>query len=173
MRAGQITTVAPTASAVVADVIDALKEGVKIHDSLFWKPAEKPEGQLEDKNSYPWYIRVTGVAAALLPQARAGCVFNQESAAIHAAIAGQGAVLARSSLVVQSLRDRSLVLLSPHTLPLPEAYWLVSAPEGSATHPWCDDFKHWVLDEAERDLAYWRDALSTATTPTGAKADAA
>ena len=57
----------PTASAVVADVIDALKEGVKIHDSLFWKPAEKPEGQLEDKNSYPWYIRVTGVAAALLP----------------------------------------------------------------------------------------------------------
>ncbi len=34
----------PTASAVVADVIDALKEGVKVHDSLFWKPAEKPEG---------------------------------------------------------------------------------------------------------------------------------
>lgn len=124
-----------------------------------------------------WLLRqnlaAASVAAALLPQARAGCVFNQESAAIHAAIAGQGAVLARSSLVVQSLRDRSLVLLSPHTLPLPEAYWLVSAPEGSATHPWCDDFKHWVLDEAERDLAYWRDALSTATTPTGAKADAA
>ena len=36
----------PTASAVVADVIDALKEGVKVHDSLFWKPAEKPEGCL-------------------------------------------------------------------------------------------------------------------------------
>ena len=27
----------PTASAVVADVIDALKNGVKIHDSLFWQ----------------------------------------------------------------------------------------------------------------------------------------
>ncbi len=36
----------PTASAVVADVIDT-EEGVKIHDSLFWKPAEKPEGLLE------------------------------------------------------------------------------------------------------------------------------
>ena len=57
----------PTASAVVADVIDALKEGVKVHDSLFWKPAEKPEGLLEDRNTYPWYLRVTGVAAALLP----------------------------------------------------------------------------------------------------------
>ena len=70
----------PTASAVVADVIDALKEGVKIHDSLFWKPAEKPEGQLEDKNSYPWYLRLTGVAAALLPSvAGAGHVVFEEN----------------------------------------------------------------------------------------------
>ena len=75
----------PTASAVVADVIDALKEGVKIHDSLFWKPAEKPEGQLEDKNSYPWYIRVTGVAAALLPSvAGAGhTVFEENGEAAY------------------------------------------------------------------------------------------
>ena len=75
----------PTASAVVADVIDALKEGVKIHDSLFWKPAEKSEGQLEDKNSYPWYIRVTGVAAALLPSvAGAGhTVFEENGEAAY------------------------------------------------------------------------------------------
>ena len=75
----------PTASAVVADVIDALKEGVKIHDSLFWKPAEKPEGQLEDKNSYHWYIRVTGVAAALLPSvAGAGhTVFEENGEAAY------------------------------------------------------------------------------------------
>ena len=75
----------PTASAVVADVIDALKEGVKIHDSLFWKPAEKPESQLEDKNSYPWYIRVTGVAAALLPSvAGAGhTVFEENGEAAY------------------------------------------------------------------------------------------
>ena len=30
----------PTASAVVADVVDALKHGSKVHDSLFWQPAE-------------------------------------------------------------------------------------------------------------------------------------
>ena len=67
----------PTASAVVADVIDALKEGVKIHDSLFWKPAEKPEGQLEDKNSYPWYHTVfeeNGEAAYLIDKATAADV---------------------------------------------------------------------------------------------------
>ena len=70
----------PTASAVVADVIDALKEGVKVHDSLFWKPAEKPEGLLEDRNIYPWYLRVTGVAGALLPSvAGAGHVVFEDN----------------------------------------------------------------------------------------------
>ena len=40
---------------------------------------EEPEGQLEDKNSYPWYLRVTGVAAALLPSvAGAGHVVFEE-----------------------------------------------------------------------------------------------
>ena len=57
----------PTASAVVADVIDALKDGVHVHDSLFWKPAEKLDGQLKDEAVCPWYIRVSGVSAALLP----------------------------------------------------------------------------------------------------------
>ena len=75
----------PTASAVVADVIDALKEGVKVHDSLFWKPAVKPEGLLEDRNTYPWYLRVTGVAAALLPSvAGAGhTVFEENGEAAY------------------------------------------------------------------------------------------
>ena len=56
----------PTASAVVADVIDALKEGSKVHDSLFWKTAPKQEGLVQDPGTYAWYIRVRGVAAALL-----------------------------------------------------------------------------------------------------------
>ena len=69
----------PTASAVVADVIDALKEGVKVHDSLFWKPAPKLEGMVKDPGTYAWYIRVCGVAAALLPKvAGAGHVVLEE-----------------------------------------------------------------------------------------------
>lgn len=70
----------PTASAVVADVIDALKDGVKIHDSLFWKPAPKLEGLVQDPGTYAWYIRVRGVAAALLPNvAGPGQVVFEES----------------------------------------------------------------------------------------------
>ena len=57
----------PTASAVVADVIDALKEGAKVHDSLFWKPAPRQDGLLPDPGTYAWYLRVRGVAASLLP----------------------------------------------------------------------------------------------------------
>ena len=57
----------PTASAVVADVIDALKDGSKIHDSLFWKPAEKLDYQLMDTAKYSYYIRTAGVPAAALP----------------------------------------------------------------------------------------------------------
>ena len=84
----------PTASAVVADVIDALKEGVHVHDSLFWKPAPKLEGQLKDEAVYPWYIRVSGVSAALLPNvAGAGhTVFEADGQAaylINAATAAQ------------------------------------------------------------------------------------
>ena len=56
----------PTASAVVADIIDALKDGAAIHDSLFWQPAPKREGMLPDEAAYAWYIRAKGVSAAVL-----------------------------------------------------------------------------------------------------------
>ena len=52
----------PTASAVVADVIDALKEGAAIHDSLFWQPAEKLDHMLPDNAAYTWHLRVRGAA---------------------------------------------------------------------------------------------------------------
>ena len=47
----------PTGSAVVADAIDALKEGVKIHRSLFWKPAEAISGFYPDGGACEWYLR--------------------------------------------------------------------------------------------------------------------
>lgn len=48
----------PTASAVVADCIDALKDGVKIHDSLFWQPASPIEGYYETASPSDVYLRV-------------------------------------------------------------------------------------------------------------------
>ena len=56
----------PTASAVVADVVDALKQGVKLHDSLFWKPAEPVEGMLTDPTPAAYYVRVAGIAPAVV-----------------------------------------------------------------------------------------------------------
>ncbi len=57
----------PTASAVVADVIDALKHGAKIHDSLFWQPSEPFDGLLEDPTPATCYVRVKGLPATVLP----------------------------------------------------------------------------------------------------------
>ena len=48
----------PTASAVVADVIDAVKSGVKIHDSLFWQESAPIEGVYADDTPYDYYVRL-------------------------------------------------------------------------------------------------------------------
>ncbi len=58
----------PTASAVVADVIDALQRGVRIHDTLFWAPAPKPDGFLPDADCCPRYLAVQGLSGAVLAQ---------------------------------------------------------------------------------------------------------
>lgn len=50
----------PTASAVVADVIDAVKNGVKIHDSLFWQESAPIEGFYADETPHDYYVRLTG-----------------------------------------------------------------------------------------------------------------
>ena len=55
----------PTASAVVADVVDALKNGVKVHDSLFWQPADPVEGMLTNPAPAAYYVRVEGIAPAV------------------------------------------------------------------------------------------------------------
>lgn len=56
----------PTASAVVADVVDALKHEVKMHDSLFWQPAAPAEGMLTDPAPAAYYVRVEGAAPAVV-----------------------------------------------------------------------------------------------------------
>ena len=56
----------PTASAVVADVVDALKHGSKVHDSLYWQPADPVEGMLTDPAPAAYYVRVAGIAPAVV-----------------------------------------------------------------------------------------------------------
>lgn len=79
----------PTASAVVADAIDALREGVKIHDSLFWQPAEAREGLFPTLENVRVYFRAEGAnaqdALAALPGAQ---MLEGAGAAITAPMAG-------------------------------------------------------------------------------------
>lgn len=51
---------------MVADVVDALKDGAKVHDSLFWQPAEPVEGMLTDPAPAAYYVRVEGAAPAVV-----------------------------------------------------------------------------------------------------------
>lgn len=57
----------PTASAVAADVIEALKRGAQVHDTLFWQPADPAPGPLTDPAPAAYYVRVCGLAPAALP----------------------------------------------------------------------------------------------------------
>ncbi len=57
----------PTASAVAADVIDALKNGAKVHDSLFWQPSEPFDGLLADATPATYYVRTKNIPATVLP----------------------------------------------------------------------------------------------------------
>ncbi len=51
-----------TASAVVADVVDALKYGMGINDSLSWQASTPAEGLLTNKESATYYVRVEGLS---------------------------------------------------------------------------------------------------------------
>ena len=58
----------PTASAVAADVIDALKNGAAIHDSLFWQESAPLEGAYADETVSDWYVRLENVQGALIKE---------------------------------------------------------------------------------------------------------
>lgn len=55
----------PTASAVVADIIDALKNGVEIHDSLFWQESAPIEGVYENPEKGDYYVRLANATPAV------------------------------------------------------------------------------------------------------------
>ncbi|MDB5991375.1 MAG: transcriptional regulator [Herbaspirillum sp.] len=91
-----------------------------------------------------------------LPRALAerGIVFNQESAAVDAAIAAQGIALARASLAVGDLVQERLIVPLLRTLPLAESYWLVY-PELHHSVPNVIAFRHWLLQAFEEDRRFW------------------
>ncbi len=59
----------PTASAVVADVIDALKNGSTVHDSLYWEPTQPNDQPFTHPQEAAYYIRVEGCSCKELEKA--------------------------------------------------------------------------------------------------------
>lgn len=87
-----------------------------------------------------------------------GLVFNQESAVIDAAVAGQGVALARSTLVVHDLAQQRLVLAFDRVEPIGESYWLVrpapAGPSSAKPSPAVPAFQAWLLEEFEADQRF-------------------
>ena len=54
----------PTASAVVADVIEALKKGAQVHDTLYWREEAPLEGFLTDSEPAAYYVRIKALPMA-------------------------------------------------------------------------------------------------------------
>lgn len=55
----------PTASAVVADVIDSIKSSTTIHDSLFWTERAPIDALYQDAETHDYYVRLAGADEAV------------------------------------------------------------------------------------------------------------
>jgi len=74
--------------------------------------------------------------------------FNYAYQMVQAALTGQGVVLARSSLIAESLANGDLVEVLPqHRLDSPMAYWLLIGPR-SAPRPEIKAFCDWLREQA-------------------------
>ena len=87
--------------------------------------------------------------------AERGIVFNQESAAVDAAVSGQGIALARATLVVHDLIQKRLLMAIPRAMPIHQSYWLVYP---KIDHIAADfiAFRDWLLEAFEADRQFWQ-----------------
>ena len=69
----------PTASAVVADVVDAEKIGTAIHDSLFWRASAPLKGKITNAGSYTYYVRVNNQDLQTLKEDLDGVVLSLQN----------------------------------------------------------------------------------------------
>jgi DNA-binding transcriptional LysR family regulator len=81
-------------------------------------------------------------------QPRRWLYFNYAYQMVQAALTGQGVVLARSSLIAESLANGDLVEVLPHhRMDSPMAYWLITGPR-SAPRPEIQAFNEWLQAQA-------------------------
>lgn len=102
---------------------------------------------LEAHDDWRRWLAATGTTGIDLSR---GVMFNQDSMAIDAAIAGQGVALSRSALVSWDLLMGRLVRPFAQTLPISYGYFVV-CPQATATLPRVKAFRTWLLERAAED----------------------
>lgn len=91
------------------------------------------------------WFEVNGLERA---QPKRWLYFNYAYQMVQAALTGQGVVLARSSLIAESLANGDLVEVLPrHRMDSPMAYWLIAGPR-NALRPEIKAFWDWLLLQA-------------------------
>lgn len=85
-----------------------------------------------------------------------GIVFNQESLAVDAAVAGQGIALARATLAIHDLTQNRLHIPVARVLPVSRSYWLVY-PERNHAAANVTAFREWLLQAFAVDREFWCD----------------
>lgn len=78
-----------------------------------------------------------------------GIFLNEGAAALNAAVAGQGVVLAPSGIAGQEIEASTLII--PFEIELPtHLAWYIIMPEANLARPEIVAFKEWLLDESRR-----------------------
>ncbi|MBU2288078.1 MAG: LysR family transcriptional regulator [Gammaproteobacteria bacterium] len=91
------------------------------------------------------WFEVNGLARA---QPRRWLYFNYAYQMVQAALTGQGIVLARSSLIAESLANGDLVEVLPeHRMDSPMDYWLITGPRVSL-RPEVVEFCNWLREQS-------------------------
>lgn len=132
--------VVPLCSSVLLDQEPPLRspEDLRHHQLIHFTPAT---GRLNTR--WTDWLDLAGVADVDLTR---GIFLNDGSAAMYAAVAGQGVVLAPRVLASAELAAGTLII--PFQIPLPtELSWYLVMPEANLRRPEIIAFRDWLLEE--------------------------
>jgi LysR family transcriptional regulator, glycine cleavage system transcriptional activator len=103
---------------------------------------------LDKRETWFEWFKAAGIEDADISR---GPVMNRAAMLIDAAVNGQGAALARTTLAAADLLGGRLIRPCVFSLPLSKSYWIV-CPKSSAELPKISTFRDWLIAEAADDL---------------------
>ncbi len=113
-----------------------------------------------DRRDWQAWFDAHGCPRAL---AEKGVIFNQESAVVDAAVAGQGIALARATMVVNDLMQKRLSIATHQLMPVTQSYWLVYPEHSDDIH--VAAFRDWLLQAFLADRLFWKNLFAPLSLP--------